>query len=49
MKIKFDSDDDLRLNKTIEIHNLTIVVKAVFHENNKCYWQVFLDACLYKL
>ena len=49
MKIKFDSDDDFPLNKTIEIHNVTIVVKAVFHENNKYYPQVSLNTCLYKL
>ena len=49
MKIKFDSDDDLPLNKTIEIHNVTIVVRALFHENHKYYYsQVFLDECLYK-
>ena len=35
MKIKFDLDDSLLLNKTIEIHNTTIVARAVFHENNK--------------
>ena len=35
MKIKFDSDDNLTLNKTIEIPLVTIVVRAVFHENNK--------------
>ena len=34
MKIKFDLDDNLPLNKTIEIHNVTIVVRTVFHENN---------------
>ena len=34
MKIKFDSYDDLPLNKTIEIYNVTIVVRAVLHENN---------------
>ena len=33
MKNKFDSDDDLPLTKAIEIHNATIVVSAVFHEN----------------
>ena len=33
----------------IEIHNLTIVFRAVFYENKKCYPQVFLDECLYKL
>ena len=34
MKIKFDSDYDLPLNKVIENHIATIVVKAVFLENN---------------
>ena len=30
MKIKFDSDDNLPLNKTIEIPVMTIVIRAVF-------------------
>ena len=34
---KFGSDDELPLNKRIEIPIMTIVVKAVFHENNKYY------------
>ena len=49
LKIKFDSDDDLPLNKTIEIRSMIIVVRAVFHENNKYYARVFLDECLHKL
>ena len=49
MKIKFDSDEELPLNKTIETRSIIIVVRAVFHENNKYYSQVFLDECLYKL
>ena len=49
MKIKFNSDDELPLNKTIEIPIMTIVVRAVFHENNKNYPQVFLDECQYKI
>ena len=49
MKIKFNYDNELPLNKMIEIASLIIVVKAVFHENNKYYSQVFLDECLYKL
>ena len=49
MKITFNSDDELPLNKTIEIPTITIVVRAVFHENNKYYPQVFLDECLYEL
>ena len=43
MKIKFDLDDDLPINKTIEIHDATMFVRAVFHENNKYYQKVFLD------
>ena len=49
MKIKFNSDDELPLNKMIEIPTTTIVVKAIFYENKKYYPQVFLDECLYKL
>ena len=30
MKIKFNSDDELPLNKMIEIPTMTIVVKAIF-------------------
>ena len=48
MKIKFISDDDLPLKKTLELHNLVIVVISVFPED-KYYVQVFLDECLYKL
>ena len=49
MKIKCNSDDELALQKTIEIPSMIIVVRVVFYENNKYYPQVFLDACLYKL
>ena len=30
MKIEFDSNDDLPLNTTIEIQNVTIAVRAIF-------------------
>ena len=49
MKTKFNSDDKLTLNKTIEIPSMILVVRAVFHEKNKYYPQVFLDKCLHKL
>ena len=42
MKIKCNSDDDLPLNKTLEMCNMILVVRAVFHENNKYYPQTFL-------
>ena len=37
IRIKLDSDDELPLNKTIEIPAITIVVRAIFLENNKFY------------
>ena len=46
MKIEFDSDKNILLNKTMEIPTVTIVARAVFHENDKYYPQVFLDGCL---
>ena len=49
LKTKFNSDDELPLNIAIEIPSMIIVVRAIFHENNKYYPQVFLDECLYKL
>ena len=40
---------NLPLSKKIEVLTMTMVVRAVFHENNKYYPQVLLDECLYKL
>ena len=41
MKIKFNSDDDLLLNKQLKLHNMTITIRSVFEENGKLYLQVF--------
>ena len=49
MKIKFNSDNELPLNKTLNIPNITIAVRPVFLRNNKNYPQVFMDECLYEL
>ena len=49
MKIKSNSDDELPLNKTIEIPGMIIIVRTIFLENNKNYPQVFSGECLYKL
>ena len=37
MKIKFNSDDYLPLNKTLMLHNLVIIVRSVFEEDGKYY------------
>ena len=51
MKIKFDSDNALPLNKTIGIPSMLIVPRVIFHENfiHKYYPQVLLDEYLYKI
>ena len=49
MKIKFNSDDDLPLNKQLKFLSLTIIVRTNFEEDGKYYRQVFLDECLYEV
>ena len=49
MKIKFNTDDNLPLNKPLKLHLLTIIVKCIFEEDGKFYSQLYLDDCLYKL
>ena len=49
MKIKFNSDDDLPLNKLLKFHNITIIIRCVVSENGKFYPQLFLDDALYEL
>ena len=48
VKTKFISDD-LTLKKTLQICNIIMVGRSVFHEGSKYYLQVFLDKCLNKL
>ena len=49
MKIKFNSDDDLPLNKQLKFHNMAITIRSVFEEDGKLYPQVFSDDTLYEL
>ena len=35
----YNSDDNFPLNNTLELHNMVIVLRAVFHEGNKYYPQ----------
>ena len=41
MKIKFDSDDNLPLNKQLKFPAMTIVVRSDFEEDDKFYPEVF--------
>ena len=47
--IKFNSDDNLPLNKPLKIRQMTITIRCVFSEDNKLYPQVSLDGALYSL
>ena len=49
MKIKFNSDDDIPLNKLLKFHMVTITIRSVFEQDGKLYPQVFLDDALYEL
>ena len=49
MKIKFNSDDDLPLNKQLKFHAMTIIIRSLFEEDGKFYPQVFLDGALYEV
>ena len=49
LKIRFESNDDLPLNKPIKLRLLTIIIRSVFSENGKFYPQLFLDDALYEL
>ena len=49
MKIKFNSDDDLPLNKILKLHMLRIIFRSVFQEDGRYYSQILLDECLYEV
>ena len=49
MKIKFNSDNDLPLNKPLKFHNMTMIIRSVFEGDGKLYPPVFLDDTLYEL
>ena len=49
LKIKFDSNDNLPLNKILKFRILTILVRNIFENDGKYYPQIFLDDCLYEI
>ena len=48
MKVEFNFDDDLPLNKLLKFHAMTIIIRSVFEEDGKLYPQAFLDDALYE-
>ena len=49
MKIKFNSDDDLPLDKPLKFPVMTMVVRSVFEKYGKFYPQIYLDECFHEL
>ena len=45
MKIKFDSDDDLPLNKQLTFPATTIIARS----DDNFFTQIYLDECLYEI
>ena len=41
MKIQFNSDDDLPLNKILKLRISAIIIRAIFEEDGKYYPQFF--------
>ena len=49
MKIKFNTDDDIPLNKELYFLTITVIIRCVFEKDGKYYPQVYLDECLYQV
>ena len=49
MKIKFNSEDELSLNKPLKFHAMTIIIRSAFEEDGKLYPRTFLNDILYEL
>ena len=48
-KVIFNSDDELPLNKKIEISSMKINFRAIFYKKNKYYSETFFDEILHKI
>ena len=49
MKIEFNTNDNIILNKIIYLPTITITIRSVTQKDGKFYPQLFLDDCLYEV
>ena len=49
MKIKFESNDNLPTDNIINMHQVIIIIRSFFAQNDKFYLQLFLDDALCEL
>ena len=47
MKIKFNANDNIILNKIIYFPTITVKIRSVTQKDGRYYPQLFLDDCLY--
>ena len=49
MKIKFNSDDHIPLNKQLNFPTITVIIRNILEKDVKYYPQIFLHECLYEV
>ena len=49
MKIKFNTNDNIILNKITYFPTITVAIRSVTQKDGKYYPQLFLDDCLYEV
>ena len=49
MKINFNTDNNLLLNKPLKLHLLTPIVRCIFEEDGKFYSQLNLNDSFYEV
>ena len=49
MKVKLNTDDNLLLNKPLNLRLLKVIVRCIFEEDSTFYPKLYLKECLYEL
>ena len=49
VRLKFNSDVDLPLDKLIRFHTLTVIVACVFRKVNKFYLEIYVDEGIFEV
>ena len=49
IKIKFNSEDDIPLNKVLNVPTIPVIIRNIFEKDSKYYLQFSLDECLHEV
>ena len=49
MKIKFNSDGNIPLNKQLNVPTIAVIIRNTFEKDGKYYPQTFLEECVYEV